>query len=156
VLPRLALRAALAGALLALACSAARQKDPDAALAREEEAARVASGEGLFRAYCASCHGPAARGDGPVAGALRTPPADLTRIAQRRGGRFEAAEIAGYIDGRSRVPAHGEVDMPVWGRRYDDRNQGMLQDETLLSPGMIFNVVEYLRSIQASPTPVQR
>ena len=33
-----------------------------------------------------ACHGMTGRGDGPAAPASRTPPADLTRLAQRRGG----------------------------------------------------------------------
>ena len=77
-------------------------------------------------------------------------PFDLTRIAQRRGGRFEGGEIAAYIDGRTEIIAHGDRDMPIWGRIYDDRNAALLTDETRLSPGMIFNIVEYLRSIQGT------
>ena len=116
--------------------------------AQEEEAARVAAGERLFEAYCSSCHGAQGHGNGPVAPALRTPPADLTRIAARGAGTFDAARVAGFIDGRMRVEAHGEREMPVWGRLYDDRNENVMSDETLLSPGMIFNIVEYLRTIQ--------
>jgi hypothetical protein len=67
----------------------------------------------------------------------------------RAGGTFEAAKVAGFIDGRTRVDAHGEREMPVWGRLYDDRNENLMSDETLLSPGMIFEIVEYLGSIQA-------
>src|SRR5262245_18787271 len=104
--------------------------------AQDEEQARVAAGRALFRSYCASCHGVDARGDGPVAAQLRVPPADLTRIAVRRGGHFEASEVAAYIDGRSEVLAHGRREMPVWGRVYDERNDRILADETLLSPGM--------------------
>ena len=115
-----------------------------------ERAARIEAGHELFRAFCGSCHGAQARGDGPAAAALHTPPADLTRIAQRRGGRFEGGEIAAYIDGRTEIIAHGDRDMPIWGRIYDDRNAALLTDETRLSPGMIFNIVEYLRSIQGT------
>ena len=118
--------------------------------AQEEEAARVASGQRLFAAYCTSCHGPGALGNGPVAASLKTKPADLTHIAARAGGTFDAAKVAAFIDGRTRIEAHGEREMPVWGRLYDDRNENMMSDETLLSPGMIFNIVEYLRTIQAA------
>jgi mono/diheme cytochrome c family protein len=116
--------------------------------AQEEQAARVAAGQRLFAGYCSSCHGAQGLGDGPVAPVLRVPPADLTRIAERDGGTFDAAVVAAYIDGRTRIVAHGERDMPVWGRMYDDRNENIASDETLLSPGMIFNIVEYLRAIQ--------
>jgi mono/diheme cytochrome c family protein len=139
--------AAVALVLAAVTCTLAgdaRGTSP----AREEQAARIAAGQRLFHSYCAACHGERALGDGPVAPSLRMRPADLTRIAQRRGGNFDAAETAAYIDGRIEVSAHGEREMPVWGRIYDDRNERILDDETLLSPGMIFDVVEYLRSIQ--------
>jgi len=116
--------------------------------ARDEERARIEAGAELFIGYCASCHGRDARGTGPVAASLSIPPADLTRIAARRGGRFEASEVAAYIDGRTDVIAHGRREMPVWGRMFDERNENLMSDETLLSPGMIFAITSYLRSVQ--------
>jgi hypothetical protein len=80
---------------------------------------------------------------------LKVPPADLTRIAARRGGRFDAAEVAAYIDGRVDITAHGRREMPVWGRVYDERNENVMSDETLLSPGMIFAITAWLKSVQA-------
>ena len=38
----------------------------------------VADGAALFPQHCAACHGPQGKGDGPAAGALPVPPADLT------------------------------------------------------------------------------
>jgi putative copper export protein/mono/diheme cytochrome c family protein len=38
----------------------------------------IARGASLYPANCAACHGPAGRGDGPAAAALKVPPADLT------------------------------------------------------------------------------
>ncbi len=110
----------------------------------------AASGASWFRIYCASCHGVSARGDGPVAGSLRSPPADLTRIAARHEGRFDAAAVASFIDGRERVAAHGPSEMPIWGRRLDDRLDASLAEETKLAPGTIYLIVEFLRSIQVS------
>jgi mono/diheme cytochrome c family protein len=136
-----------------LGCSGAFGGDPEPWRAKAEREARVAAGESLFGAYCSSCHGTDAKGNGPVAPALRTKPADLTRIAERSGGTFDAAKVAAFIDGRMRIEAHGEREMPVWGRLYDDRNQNIMTDERLLSPGMIFDLVEYLRTIQAAGAP---
>ena len=48
--------------------------------------ATMSAGQQYFVRYCSACHGMTGRGDGPAAPALRTPPADLTRLAQRRGG----------------------------------------------------------------------
>ena len=139
------LLAFVAGGCDALRGESARDTGPDPVA---ERAARIEAGQQLFHAFCSSCHGAGAKGDGPAAAALHTPPADLTRIASRRGGRFDGGEVAAYIDGRTEIIAHGDRDMPVWGRLYDDRNASAMTDETRLSPGMIFNVVEYLRSIQ--------
>ena len=87
------------------------------------------------------------RGSGPVAAALTIPPADLTRIAARRGGDFPADDIAAWIDGRLASPAHGTREMPVWGYRFaEGLPPGELSQE--LVRGRILTVVEYLRSIQ--------
>jgi mono/diheme cytochrome c family protein len=73
------------------------------------------AGEMIFRSICVSCHGKDARGEGPVAASLKTKPANLRLIAQRRNGSFPYDEIAQYIDGRQAPPAHGTREMPVWG-----------------------------------------
>src|SRR5436190_4594032 len=38
------------------------------------------TGRDLFQFYCATCHGQDARGTGPVAAALKAPPADLATV----------------------------------------------------------------------------
>lgn len=139
-----------------LGWSCAKPEESEGWRAKEEEAARVASGQRLFAAYCSSCHGLRGQGDGPVAVALKTKPADLTHLAQRAGGAFDASKVAAFIDGRTRIEAHGEREMPVWGRLYDDRNENLMTDESLLSPGMIFDIVEYLRTIQIATPAGQR
>ena len=108
----------------------------------------VEVGREEFARHCAACHGMDARGGGPVAGALRTAPADLTRIAARRGGAFPADEIAEWIDGRFASAAHGTREMPVWGARFAEGlpPEPLAQD---LVRGRIVTLVEYLRSIQA-------
>ena len=122
---------ALAAAFLLLGCALG---DEPAALPSTPES-RASAGEDLFTSYCASCHGRGARGDGPVAAALVTKPKDLTQIAERNDGVFDASTVAGFIDGRERVAEHGPQDMPVWGRRFDDRIQTGVRDETRLAPG---------------------
>ena len=98
------------------------------ALSTGAEGDKPKSGAQLFVSLCASCHGEQARGDGPVAPLLVTPPSDLTRIAQRNGGRFTADTIAaaGYlIDSGahlllpdratiSQFTAAGELVLPLW------------------------------------------
>jgi mono/diheme cytochrome c family protein len=107
----------------------------------------VEVGREEFVQHCAACHGLDARGGGPVAEALRTAPADLTRIAARRGGVFPAGEISDWIDGRLAPSAHGPREMPIWGARLAE---GLPQDPLSqdLVRGRIVTLVEYLRSIQ--------
>ena len=105
------------------------------------------SGRGAYLQYCASCHGREGRGDGPVAVALRSAPTDLTRIAERGGGRFSQAAVAAYIDGRIPVPAHGPRERPVWGEKLGERLGGGDTAEELVR-GRLLVLVEYLESIQ--------
>jgi mono/diheme cytochrome c family protein len=72
--------------------------------------------QAMFNQYCAACHGRGGKGDGPAAAALKTAPADLTRIAARNGGKFPAVNVGRYIEGIDEIPAHGSRDMPVWGQ----------------------------------------
>lgn len=107
-------------------------------------------GQEHFTQYCVSCHGEDGRGQGPVAGALKKPPADLTHIAARRGGRFPDGEIARFIDGRFAPEAHGSREMPVWGERFGERipEAGVSEE---ITRGRIVVLVEYLKSIQVKP-----
>jgi mono/diheme cytochrome c family protein len=69
----------------------------------------------MFDNYCAVCHGKTGVGDGPAATALSKPPADLTKLAARNGGRFPEVKVKRYIEGADEVAAHGTRDMPMWG-----------------------------------------
>jgi len=70
-------------------------------------------GPALYKAYCAACHGPEAKGNGPVASTLKLPPADLTRISARNGGTFPLMRIERIISGQEERRGHGA--MPAWG-----------------------------------------
>ena len=104
-------------------------------------------GHRYFVRYCSACHGVEGRGDGPTASALQPPPADLTRIAQRRGGHFPVAEITAYIDGRIGVPAHGRRDMPVWGERFGEIVGHALLGEAVVRSHLRL-LIAYLQAIQ--------
>jgi mono/diheme cytochrome c family protein len=67
---------------------------------------------------CASCHGVDGRGDGPVAAALRVPPADLTSLAERHGGTFPRDYVIAIITGEQNVSGHGTREMPVWSEHF--------------------------------------
>jgi mono/diheme cytochrome c family protein len=67
---------------------------------------------------CASCHGPAGKGDGSVAKSLKRTPADLTKLSEANKGVFPFSRTYDVIDGRFEVEMHGNRDMPVWGEVY--------------------------------------
>jgi mono/diheme cytochrome c family protein len=105
------------------------------------------SGRDTFLRHCASCHGPEGKGDGPLAASLTRPPADLTRIAERSGGRFDERAVMSMIDGRRAVAAHGERDMPVWGAVFEEEGRGEPYPayQSLLTSRFL---VDYLRTLQ--------
>ncbi len=135
----------LAGSLAVLAPLGARADEkPDPVLAE--------MGQEYFQAYCASCHGLSAQGDGPVADSLKTRPANLTQIAARRGGTFPGGEIARFIDGRFEVPAHGTREMPIWGATLGANiPESEIAEEVVR--GKIASLVEYLKTIQVQGEP---
>ncbi len=105
-------------------------------------------GPGLYKVYCASCHGSSGRGDGPVASSLKGEVPDLTRIA-RRQGRLPAERIRSIIDGRTTQPPHGTREMPVWGHEFRAAGTGGSKAEPESAADRLVNLlVEYLRSIQ--------
>ncbi len=123
--------------------------DPSSGLvpSSEPQPMLASLGAETYHRYCASCHGADARGNGPAASALKTPPADLTRIAARRGGEFPAPEIATYIDGRFALAAHGTREMPIWGEKLGESiAPGVHPDEVVR--GRIATLIEYLKTIQ--------
>jgi mono/diheme cytochrome c family protein len=139
---------AIASAALCAGACAASAGDAAPELAADPMLAEM--GEPLYARSCAACHGADGTGDGPVALSLRVPPADLTRIAARRGGEFPAGEIARFVDGRFDVPAHGTREMPVWGDELaNDVPESGLAEE--IKRGKIAALVEYLKTIQVEP-----
>jgi len=111
-----------------------------------DEAPRAVSGGASFMTHCAVCHGVAARGDGPLADALRVRPPDLTLLAKRNAGRYSEETVRRIIDGRKPVKGHGGPDMPVWGDSFKSAADGY-SDAAVRQK--IVGIVEYLRSIQA-------
>jgi mono/diheme cytochrome c family protein len=115
---------------------------------------QISEGKVLFALYCASCHGADARGGGPVAEEMKTPPPSLREIAKRDGGAFTESGVISYIDGRNMPRAHGSSDMPVWGTLFGY----VAEAGKLLDPKQqpiphrvqqnIASIAKYLESIQ--------
>jgi mono/diheme cytochrome c family protein len=114
---------------------------PTGSAAADKNSLYVAKGRKLFMQYCASCHGADARGQGPVAVALKGGPPDLT-IIQAQGQKFPLYKVQVAIDGEKNVPARGTSKMPVWGTVFI-RTRGELQKEA-----DIFSLVKYVESVQ--------
>jgi mono/diheme cytochrome c family protein len=104
------------------------------------------TGASLYTQLCVSCHGPAGRGDGPAAPALKVAPPDLTAISHRNGGTFPTGRIREIVDGRAVLPAHGTRDMPVWGYELEARSASGAARAT--AQAMTDRLVAYLQSIQ--------
>lgn len=102
-----------------------------------------ASGEEMYISYCASCHGKDAKGNGPAAPALKTPPTELTSMAKKNGGEFPAAHVSSILTGAG-VTAHGSADMPVWGSVFRRMSQG--HDSEVQQ--RVANLTKYLESLQ--------
>jgi mono/diheme cytochrome c family protein len=83
-----------------------------------------ASGEEMYVAYCAVCHGKDLKGAGPAASALKVPPTNLTTLTQRNSGKFPFASVASTIKGDTDIAAHGTKDMPVWGNLFWRLSEG--------------------------------
>ena len=102
------------------------------------------AGRETYRAYCASCHGLSGKGDGPVASALKRPPADLTTITRRNGGRFPAVRVFQSVEGSALIAAHGSREMPVWGDVFW-RKGGTDQAQVKLR---VHNLTNFIESLQ--------
>jgi mono/diheme cytochrome c family protein len=109
------------------------------------DASAVAAGAASFKIYCASCHGPGGKGDGPLAEHLKESPADLTRLTERNGGTFPFEEVKKKIDGREKVAGHGSKDMPVWGDAFKTT------DSEEQAQARINEITHFLWSIQVVP-----
>jgi mono/diheme cytochrome c family protein len=108
------------------------------------------SGAELYKRFCASCHGIAGGGDGPVAATFKAPLPDLARLARRAGGTFPEAQVRRIIDGRDIPAPHGARDMPVWGTEFAaTATPG--GDKAVAS--LVDRLVTFLRSIQ-TPVPM--
>jgi mono/diheme cytochrome c family protein len=74
-------------------------------------------GPGMYRTYCAVCHGVRGQGDGPAAPAMKQKVTDLTMLTKNNGGKFPEERVYASIAGdvNAKIAAHGSSDMPTWG-----------------------------------------
>jgi mono/diheme cytochrome c family protein len=104
------------------------------------------TGEQMYQQYCAACHGSDAKGHGPLAPLLKTPPPNLTTLAKRHLGKFPYAYVSNILEFGPGPTAHGSSDMPTWGpifRYFDKQNERVVQQR-------IKNLCDYLASLQGT------
>ena len=105
----------------------------------------VPSGKVMYKEYCAVCHGEEAKGQGPFASTLKVPPADLTTLAKRHGGKFPYDYVSNVLRfGPGPTILHGSSEMPTWGSifQYFDKNNERAVEQR------IKNLCNYLASLQ--------
>lgn len=106
-------------------------------------------GRALYTDYCAACHGPGGRGDGPLADESGLAPPDLTRIAARNAGEFPRAEVLSTIDGYTRGGVEGPQ-MPEFGDLLMGETVPVDTGDARLSPvpRPLAALLVYIESIQ--------
>jgi mono/diheme cytochrome c family protein len=107
----------------------------------------VAAGKYFYTQYCAKCHGPDGKGDGPAGKTMKPPPTNLTQLSKKNGGKFPFIEVLDILDGEVPYPAHGSAEMPAWGQTFqaDVGTEPGAQAEVR---GRLILITDYMRSIQ--------
>ncbi|MBC7138048.1 MAG: cytochrome c [Defluviimonas sp.] len=109
----------------------------------------VEDGRAVWLDACASCHGPAARGDGPMAEILAMPVPDLTGLTAANGGSFPWLRVVHLVDGRSGLRGHGGP-MPIFGAlmRGDAVAADAPDGTPVITSARVLAVVAWLESVQ--------
>ena len=117
-------------------------------LASAQEMEVIVGGELEYQSHCAVCHGVDASGTGIMSKYLTLPPANLTQLSKKYGGKFPFWQVYRTIDGREEVRAHGRSQMPVWGPRFRAEAGGNDPGARSQAAGRILSLVFYLQHIQ--------
>ena len=107
-----------------------------------------ASGSEMYTVYCAACHGATGNGNGPAASVFTKPPTNLTMLAKNNNGKYPAEHVRAVLKFGTSVPAHGNIQMPVWNTLFRSLNTTEELGDSVTRM-RISNLVEYIQSIQA-------
>ena len=132
-------------AIIALATMAVAQDQPAPEIKHVPiKQTSAASGQEMYRTYCAVCHGTDGKGKGPAADALKVPPTDLTTLEQKNGGNYPSLKVGAVIRGEETLPAHGSKEMPVWGKLFWNLSGGHESEVQQ----RVSNLDKYIESLQ--------
>ena len=121
---------------------------PPSSLSTAQEMEVIAGGELEYQNHCAVCHGVDASGNGIMSKYLALPPANLTQLSKKYGGKFPFWQVYRTIDGRDEVRGHGMSQMPVWGQRFRAESGGNDPGARSQAAGRILSLVFFLQHIQ--------
>jgi len=110
-------------------------------------AAEGDQGRVYYLRYCGSCHGVEGKGDGTVSRSLKVKPADLTQLQKKNNGVFSLEKVIATIDGKTRIGAHGESKMPVWGEIFE-KAASAEKEPAGASAARVKVIAEYIATIQ--------
>ena len=100
-------------------------------------------GDDLYRQFCAVCHGPDGKGNGPAASALKVRARDLTQLSRQNNAKFPTLHVKNILTGVDAVAAHGNIEMPTWGDTFKSIGANQTFGEMRIDA-----LVEYLRKMQ--------
>lgn len=133
----------LVAVLLIATASGADQSTQMERVQPSPECLKTLDGERLYEARCASCHGATGLGNGPAAGLLKWPPADLTRLATDNDGMFPSPRVRKAISGERSDAPEGSA-MPRW-----ERIPGCEISDLVAMRLRVYNLTQHLEEIQA-------
>jgi hypothetical protein len=77
-----------------------------------------------------------------MAAVLKVAPPDLTTLSRRNNGNFPAGHVASVLKNGVDVPAHGTVEMPIWGSTFAD-----IKTHRVVTM-RVADLIRYLESLQ--------
>lgn len=112
--------------------------------------AAAQTGKQDYDAYCAECHGPGGKGNGPSVETIpmNPQPPDLTVLSRKNGGKFPFDEVVDVIDGRKNIPSHGRIQMPFLGTTLQQPGKEFTPESDATVKRRIDAMARYVESLQ--------